>query len=78
MKSLEYGNLQKHFRSFIKINMSKELIEKIESKPWFHLFIRRVGCKNFAEYMELFGDDMEKRQTACEWFIETYPNQAKN
>jgi hypothetical protein len=58
--------------------MSKEEIEAIESKPAFHLFIRRVGCKNFADYMDLFREDWEKRQTACEWFIETYPNQAKN
>ena len=30
----------------------------------------------FDEYMQLFGNDREKRQTAVEWFIETYPNQA--
>ena len=56
--------------------MPKAEIERIESKVGFKLFIRRVGLKNFDEYIQLFGNDREKRQTAVEWFIETYPNQA--
>lgn len=58
--------------------MSKEEIEKCEERPAFKLFIRRVGCKSFQEYMDLFREDWEKRETACLWFFETYPNQAKN
>ena len=58
--------------------MSKEEIMKCEEKPAFKLFIRRVGCKSFQEYMDLFREDWEKRETACLWFFETYPNQAKN
>ena len=58
--------------------MSKEEIIKCEERPAFKLFIRRVGCKSFQEYMDLFREDWEKRETACLWFFETYPNQAKN
>jgi len=58
--------------------MSKEEIEKVEERPAFKLFIRRVGCKSFQEYMDLFREDWEKRETACLWFFETYPNQATN
>lgn len=56
--------------------MPKEEIERLEWKVGFKLFIRRVGLKNFDEYMQLFGNDRTKRQTAVEWFIEEYPNQA--
>ena len=56
--------------------MPKEEIERLEWKVGFKLFIRRVGLKNFDEYMKLFGNDRAKRQTAVEWFIEEYPNQA--
>lgn len=58
--------------------MSKEEIMECEERPAFKLFIRRVGCKSFQEYMDLFREDWEKRETACLWFFETYPNQAKN
>lgn len=58
--------------------MSKEEIMKCEERPAFKLFIRRVGCKSFQEYMDLFREDWEKRETACLWFFETYPNQATN
>jgi hypothetical protein len=58
--------------------MSKEEIEKTEERPAFKLFIRRVGCKSFQEYMDLFREDWEKRETACKWFFEFYPNQAIN
>ena len=58
--------------------MSKEEIEKVEERPAFKLFIRRVGCKSFQEYMDLFREDWGKRETACLWFFETYPNQATN
>ena len=56
--------------------MPKEEIERLEWKVGFKLFIRRVGLKNFDEYMQLFGNDRAKRQTAVERFIEEYPNQA--
>lgn len=56
--------------------MSKEEIEKTEERPAFKLFIRRIGCKSFQEYMDLFREDWEKRETACLWFFETYQNQA--
>lgn len=56
--------------------MPKEEIERLEWKVGFKLFIRRVGLKNFDGYMQLFGNDRAKRQTAVEWFIEEYPNQA--
>lgn len=56
--------------------MPKEEIERLEWKVGFKLFIRRVGLKNFDEYMQLFGNDRAKRQTAVVWFIEEYPNQA--
>ncbi len=49
--------------------MPKEEIERLEWKVGFKLFIRRVGLKNFDEYMQLFGNDRAKRQTAVEWFI---------
>lgn len=58
--------------------MSKEDIMECEERPAFKLFIRRVGCKSFQEYMDLFREDWEKRETACLWFFEIYPNQAKN
>jgi len=58
--------------------MSKEEIMECEERPAFKLFIRRVGCKSFQEYMDLFREDWEKRETACLWFFEEYPNQATN
>lgn len=58
--------------------MSRSEIEKIEQRPAFKLFIRRIGCKNFDEYMQLFKDNWDKRETACKWFFETYQFQAKD
>lgn len=47
---------------------------KLEKKPLFKLFLRRIGFKNFDEYMKLFGDNIEKRIECVQWFLQTYPN----
>lgn len=54
------------------MKMTEQVIEKIESKPLFRLFLHRIGFKNYEEYMELFGDNWKKRKTAAERFLETY------
>lgn len=54
------------------MKMTEQVIEKIESKPLFRLFLHRIGFKNYEEYMELFWDNWKKRKTAAERFLETY------
>jgi len=49
---------------------------KREKEPLFKLFLRRIGFKNFDEYMKLFGDNIEKRIDCVQWFLQTYPNLA--
>lgn len=49
-------------------------ISKRELKPLFKIFLKRIWFKNFDEYIELFGDDIQKRTETVEWFLETYPN----
>ena len=53
--------------------MPKELAKR-ELKPLFKIFLRRIGFKNYDEYIELFGDDIEKRKECVRWFLKTYPN----
>jgi hypothetical protein len=45
-----------------------------EKEPLFKIFLRRIGFKNFDDYMKLFGNDYEKREETVEWFKETYPD----
>ena len=57
--------------------MPIEEIIKRESKPLFKIFLRRIGFKNHAEYVALFGADQSKREEAVRWFLKTYPNLSK-
>jgi hypothetical protein len=45
-----------------------------EKEPLFKIFLRRIGFKNFDDYMKLFWNDYEKREETVEWFKETYPD----
>ena len=54
----------------------EELI-KWESKSLFKLFLRRIGFKSHAEYVALFGADLQKREETVKRFLETYPNLSK-
>lgn len=47
---------------------------KRELKPLFKMFLKRIGFKNYDEYIDLFGDDIEKRKETVERFLQTYPN----
>ena len=49
-----------------------ERIKNVESYAQFKTFLIRVGFHSFDEYMKLFGDDMQKRLDAVNWFIDTY------
>lgn len=44
----------------------------IEKKPLFKVFLYRIGFHNYAEYLKLFGEDIEKRKIAAQRFLETY------
>ena len=57
--------------------MPIEEIIKRESKPLFKIFLRRIGFKNHAEYVALFGADQSKREETVRWFLKTYNNLSK-
>lgn len=46
--------------------------KKIEQRPLFKVFLYRIGFHNYAEYMKLFWEDIEKRKIAAQRFLETY------
>ena len=52
--------------------MTIQEIEKIEEKPLFKMFLRRIWFKSFQEYIDLFWNDKEKREEAVNRFLETY------
>jgi hypothetical protein len=54
--------------------VNKMQITKREKEPLFKIFLRRIGFKNFDDYMKLFWNDYEKREETVEWFKETYPD----
>ena len=54
--------------------MTIEQIEKIESRPLFKIFLKRIWFKSFDEYMNLFWNNKEKREEAVNRFLETYSN----
>ncbi|MBO7693673.1 MAG: hypothetical protein J6T10_13725 [Methanobrevibacter sp.] len=57
--------------------MTLKEIEKRENKPLFKIFLRRIGFKNFDEYFDFFGNDIDKRSEAVRRFLKTYPNLSK-
>jgi len=54
--------------------MPLEWITEYELEPLFKIFLKRIGFKNYDEYIELFGDDIEKRKETVRRFKKTYPN----
>lgn len=54
--------------------MTIEEIVAIETKPLFKRFLRRIGFKNYDDYLALFGNDYEKREETVNRFKETYSN----
>ena len=52
--------------------MTIEKIEKFEKELMFKIYLRRNWFHSLKEYYKLFGDDLEKRQTAVEDYLETY------
>lgn len=44
----------------------------IEKRPLFKVFLYRIGFHNYAEYLKLFWEDIEKRKIAAQRFLETY------
>lgn len=54
--------------------MPIEWITEYELEPLFKIFLKRIGFKNYDEYIELFGDDIEKRKETVRRFKKTYPN----
>lgn len=54
--------------------MPIEMIIQYEEKPLFKLFLRRIWFNNYADYLNLFGNDIEKRKETVRRFIKTYPN----
>ena len=61
-----------YFKSTNK--MPLEWITEYEMEPLFKIFLRRIWFKNYDEYIELFGDDIEKRKETVRRFKKTYPN----
>ena len=54
--------------------MPIEWITEYEMQPLFKIFLKRIGFKNYDEYIELFGDDIEKRKETVRRFKKTYPD----
>ena len=54
--------------------MPLEWITEYEMELLFKIFLKRIGFKNYDEYIELFGDDIEKRKETVRRFKKTYPN----
>ena len=46
--------------------------KKIEQRPLFKVFLYRIGFHNYAEYIKLFWEDIEKRKIAAQRFLDTY------
>ena len=46
--------------------------KKIEQRALFKAFLQRIWFKNYAEYIKLFWEDIEKRKIAVKRFLETY------
>ena len=44
----------------------------IEKRPLFKVFLYRIGFHNYAEYIKLFWEDIEKRKIAAQRFLDTY------
>lgn len=59
-------------------NLSRDMLIAVEIKPLFKLFLKRIWFRSFDDYMEIFGDDLEKRNECVEWFFETYPDYKTN
>lgn len=54
--------------------MTVEQIEKLENELMFKMFLRRIWFHSLMEYYKLFMNDLEKRQTAVERYLDTYKN----
>ena len=54
--------------------MTEKELKEYEETPLFKIFLRRIWFKNHAEYMEFFGNDLDKRNEAVRRFRKTYPN----
>ena len=54
--------------------MPIEEIERIEKQLMFKVFLRRIWLHSLMEYYKLFEDDLEKRQTAVERYLDVYKN----
>lgn len=52
--------------------MTIEEIEMVEKQLMFKVFLRRIWLHSLTEYFKLFWDDLDKRQTAVERYLETY------
>ena len=46
--------------------------KKIEQRALFKAFLQRIWFKNYAEYIKLFWEDIEKRKIAAKRFLDTY------
>lgn len=46
--------------------------KKIEQRPLFKVFLYRIWFHNYAEYIKLFWEDIEKRKIAAQRFLDTY------
>ena len=44
----------------------------IEQRALFKAFLQRIWFKNYAEYLQLFWEDIEKRKIAAQRFLDTY------
>lgn len=54
--------------------MPLEWITEYENTSLFKIFLRRIWFKNYDDYINLFGDDIEKRKETVRRFRKTYPN----
>ncbi len=52
--------------------MSLKLIQKLEERPLFKIFLKRIWLKDYSEYLQLFGNNQEKREEAIKRFLNTY------
>ena len=78
---IDFVSTLRLFRIFylnIHKRMPIEWVSEFECQPLFKIFLRRIWFKNYDEYIELFGDDIEKRKETVRRFRKTYPRFSLN
>ena len=55
----------------------EEILEQ-ESRPLFRVFLRKIWFRNYDDYINLFGDDIAKREETVLRFLDNLPYLFRN